>query len=445
MTAPTSTNATERTLAPALTASGWQLFAWAVVLSTFVVLSAKVDPVIACRAGEAMLIFAFAAAGGMRRRAGIAWQRTPLDGLFAAWLAASVVWVIVGRQNEIAHPNPYHYALFGGGDSGPFQFFLNEVAAFAAFYLAMWTMDSVNGETPPLAGAFDLIGAVIVFLCAMEAVVGEKPLRLEATFHNTNLLASFVILILPPIIARTAFAKPGTERSLRILLSASLVLVLVFTHSRAAEIGMVVAAGMIAVSWAGSNAEHRSQRLRALAVGAAIAIALTGYLALSKHSLLEKESHAESDVGRVLTWKAAAKIFESHPLVGVGFGGFPAALHDLHVMTWNSLSPNGLPLAPLVHVHAHDIFLQVAAERGVIGLVLLVASLIVISRPWVRAVRLGRANPLALGMAAGLAAWFLQNLVDFTLWQPAIAVTAFIALGSIFRATEVRNASQYTS
>jgi len=66
-------------------------------------------------------------------------------------------------------------------------------------------------------------------------------------------------------------------------------------------------------------------------------------------------------IDRFSYWKGAIDLFCHHPLVGVGLGNFPKAFLALD----NSLNytPQNIDM-----IHAHNSYLQMAAETGVIGL-----------------------------------------------------------------------------
>ncbi len=98
-------------------------------------------------------------------------------------------------------------------------------------------------------------------------------------------------------------------------------------------------------------------------------------------------------IERLAHWQAAVEMFRAHPWFGVGFGNYAAAYPAYAAIRW--LNPLG---------HAHNIYLNMAAEGGLIGLLLYLLLWIMIGirtgRVWRRSVGWQR------GLAAGLmAAW----------------------------------------
>jgi O-antigen ligase len=70
-------------------------------------------------------------------------------------------------------------------------------------------------------------------------------------------------------------------------------------------------------------------------------------------------THANfSEIERAAHWVAGLRMFESFPLTGVGIGNYATAYQSFHV--GNFLQPLG---------HAHNYFINIAAEAGILGLV----------------------------------------------------------------------------
>ena len=139
---------------------------------------------------------------------------------------------------------------------------------------------------------------------------------------------------------------------------------------------------------------------------------------------------ASSGTGRSQFWGQALDAFASKPLVGLGAGNYE--------LWWNSHAPN----AVLTRT-AHSLPLQVLAELGVVGIVLLAGFLVVAGisgwrrlRPRGRAVERDDAVVVALAVgAAGLA----STMIDWT-WQipaafaPVIGVAALLTGSATARA-----------
>lgn len=94
-------------------------------------------------------------------------------------------------------------------------------------------------------------------------------------------------------------------------------------------------------------------------------------------------------VERMAHWQAAFDMFQTHPAIGVGFGNYQVVYPDYALPRWSD------PLG-----HAHNYYLNVAAEAGALGLIAFVVLWIaVIVQGW-RAVRISHGS--WRGIAAGI-------------------------------------------
>jgi putative inorganic carbon (HCO3(-)) transporter len=129
--------------------------------------------------------------------------------------------------------------------------------------------------------------------------------------------------------------------------------------------------------------------------------------------------------GRLPIWEAAIRMIGRAPLSGAGLGGFQtvSALDAAYV------SADGLPDSSQRAEHAHNLFLQVASDLGLVGLAAFVALYGLSLRAAYRAWRDG-GGALAMGLLGGLSAAALHGLVDATQWgsKPAFLLWLFIGL-----------------
>ena len=116
---------------------------------------------------------------------------------------------------------------------------------------------------------------------------------------------------------------------------------------------------------------------------------------------------------RIDYWRGAAGVIREHPIFGCGLGSF-----------WCVYQRYMLPGADMIQ-HAHNSWLEVWAELGIPGLVLLV---VLLGFSIVRGVRNLKDVP-GVGAAVGLLAFALHNLVEFDLYVPEIILPAFVLAG----------------
>ena len=107
--------------------------------------------------------------------------------------------------------------------------------------------------------------------------------------------------------------------------------------------------------------------------------------------------------GRASEWKAAIMMFEDHPFLGVGLGNYP-----VHYQQYSR--DIGLD-SRLSQRSAHSLYLQIAAETGVVGLSLMVLILFIATRGILTA----RKRMIAAGLhePARLSSGFLIGFVGY--------------------------------
>ena len=159
--------------------------------------------------------------------------------------------------------------------------------------------------------------------------------------------------------------------------------------------------------------------LRNISWGALPVAGVDGYQQLTTH--------------RVGAWAAALEMIEARPLTGFGPGSYAAESQSHRLAAELKLRERLLPPAPATtFVHAHNDYLQLAAEAGVPTLLALMAALgMLIFGLLQRARSPGRAEPLAvLGI---LVAGAVAALAWFPLQMPLTAVVLLLACGRGWR------------
>lgn len=108
-------------------------------------------------------------------------------------------------------------------------------------------------------------------------------------------------------------------------------------------------------------------------------------------------------VERLAHWQAGAEMAAAHPWLGVGLGNYAAAYPRYRLLRW-----------PLALGHAHNFYLNLAAETGLPGLLIFVALLLAAALQASRALRAARGwqRALALGLLAAGAHLTIHNTVD---------------------------------
>lgn len=131
--------------------------------------------------------------------------------------------------------------------------------------------------------------------------------------------------------------------------------------------------------------------------------------------VLQGSQHAvdEASAGRLRIWGTAVRMFEAHPVDGVGARGFRyaypafAEAGDTFV---DDASDEGAS-------HAHQIVLEIASETGVIGLLLWLVGAAVAIRAWVRASAASRERALAPALSLAVMCFPIDtHLAFYSAW-----------------------------
>jgi len=266
-----------------------------------------------------------------------------------------------------------------------------------------------------------IAGAAVAAGMGLLTGIGSEGGRLAGTVGDANELAVALVAALalvPPILVRS---RRGSVPYVIVALAGALVLIgLVMTGSRGGAFSLVGAA-MVALMMG-----RRWWRWAVPILGISAAVAL---LIVSGVRLPGGASHLNDSatVDRTTLWTIALRMAEAHPLTGVGVGSFVAD-SSVYLVRPGLVTRSDLVLAE--HQLASNTYLEIAADRGVIGLLTFAAFLVLAGASATRAARrfarageddmafLAQAFVIGLvGIAVG--AFFLSLEVNKQLWLVA--------------------------
>jgi len=311
-----------------------------------------------------------------------------------------------------------------------------------------------------------LLGSAQWAFAAGSLGPGGTSVRVFGTFGQPNPFGGYLNFAAPLAISLALFGRDTRERWVAAGASVILLLAQGLANSRGALIGLVVAVVVIAVlGW-------RRERLAIVAAVFGVPLALIAWfgqlipqhlqnavlnqvringLTLSCAPNTGVNDANFSTIERLAHWVAGLRMFLAHPILGVGAGNYNNAYAQYAVACWPE------PLG-----HAHNYYINVAAETGILGLVTflgLVAAALYLgwrathpssfSRLWTKLPGaptarlrwlLGPAGPtsqttgraLAIGFAAVIVALSIHNLTD-DLFVHAMELQFALCLGCLLR------------
>jgi hypothetical protein len=233
--------------------------------------------------------------------------------------------------------------------------------------------------------------------------------RIFATLVYPNALAGAILLLLPAVAVAAWQQGEGRPRPVRLVLPAALVLAgLACLYWSKSKAGWLLALALALVIGLHLPA---SRRLKRVAVTLALLVGLGGFAWRFAGYF---QGGATSVGARIEYWRAGWKTAVAHPVLGTGPGTFATS--------YRAIKPPHAEMAMLTH----NDYLQQASDSGFPGAILYLGFLGV--SLW-RLHRRAVGDPLRFAVWAGLLGWAAQGLVEFALYVPAVAWTAFWLLG----------------
>lgn len=300
------------------------------------------------------------------------------------------------------------------------------LATFALVGLGIWAVGFIStGWTMKFAWLAPLVQRLPRTLMALPGSpdAGISP----------NQLAGALVLYLPIAIALASSFLRERRFAWALVAVGGLGIIggtLMLTQSRSGWIGS--AAGVVALAIAaGWTRGRRGARIATLVLPAALIIAVV-ILIRTRPELAARfinTSRASGDEislsGRPEIWSRALYAIQDFPFTGTGLGTFRRVVNLLYPLF--TISPD-YDIA-----HAHDIFLQVALDLGLPGLVAYLACLwLALAVAWQVARRsAGAVRGLALGLLAGMVALHVYGLTDAIALGAKPGIAFWLALGLI--------------
>jgi hypothetical protein len=261
-------------------------------------------------------------------------------------------------------------------------------------------------------------GAALAALVGLALVAVLQPTRTQLRALAVLLVASTPAVVTAALLSSVR-ALDGSQETREQQGAVMLALLIVAGAVAAVGVARLVPAERDGNPW------HAGVRVARLGLGAVVAatVALFVLSAAQHHDVVvnarqgatnQRLTSIESNRGDF--WRVARRAFASHPLVGVGSGGFQTEW--LHRRT-----------IPYAARDAHSLYFETPAELGVVGLVLLVAWLagtaLCARRAWCR-------DPtLAAGLIAAAGMWAVHAGLDWDWELPGVTLFALVPVAGL--------------
>ncbi len=345
----------------------------------------------------------------------------PLDWLALAWLAVSLV----------AAWNVWHWPAYARG-------LVDLVLAPLLLYTAARVLMQDEQDRRAVAWALYAGGALAAIMGLTTwlqggGVLADGVRRLVGPHFSPNHTALYLertfFLGLGLLLIDSARARGRTTVNAGVLGLVTLALWL--TASRGAWLLGLPAGGAVFL-WLGRRSGRATSGMQAgsstrwlarLAVAAILLLIVAGVVLgglLLFPEMGGRLANSETVVRRFAIWQAALELWRAYPLAGVGPGGF--------FWRYPAFIPADAGMDPNLR-HPHNLWLEMGALWGALGLIWLVTALVVVAKSGWRAVKRGGENRwLAIGLLAGLAAGLAHGQVDAFMALADLAGWVWLAL-----------------
>jgi O-antigen ligase len=267
-----------------------------------------------------------------------------VGGLFLAWAALSLLWA----------PD------VGTGFTALQRYALNLLLVVIVFS-AVRTRRHVLVLLAVFVGGA-LASAAYGLLFARSETIGSQAARLGGAGVDANLLAALLVAAL--VLAAALAALDEVPRAGRLAAGLCVVLAAAGVAATVSRSGLV-SLGVVLV--AGLALAGRGRRLGMVMLAVAALAGFGAYFAAAAPRGVADRFVQAGDEGRLDLWTIGSRMVEARPLQGVGVGNFQVASVDYLLRPGTITRSEFVVDTPKV---AHNVYLQVAAELGLVGLAL---------------------------------------------------------------------------
>jgi len=331
---------------------------------------------------------------------------------------------------------PFGYLAEVGGVTGigrtisiePFwtqMFALHLLAMFFIFAAALTYLDSAS-RLRKMVLLITVFGFAFAFFAILQAVLSPSKIygiyevdyaKPFGSFVNRHNFAAYIeMTIAIPLGLLFAGAIPRDKRLIYLTAIGLMGIALILSGSRGGLVSLLAMVGLILFL---TNNSRGSSRI-ALKIGLAVfmlAVVVGGSILIGGESSLTRfaETAVSSDIttNRTHIWNVTLEVIKNHFPFGAGIGSFAAAYTPYDTM-------NGIERVE----QAHNDYLQILADAGIIGLILAGFFIYKLFRTGLGSVKTENLfrRGVAIGALAGCFAILVHSIFDFVLHTTAITV-----------------------
>lgn len=316
--------------------------------------------------------------------------------------------------------------------------FLVRLVGYIIFFAAVLTFIDTEGRYRRAVAAILVFGGVLAFvgilqkLASPDAIYGVRKHSGAIPFGpyiNSHHFASLMVVISGIAIAHLLGSGIGKQLKLLVGIAAALMAIAVpFTSSRGGVIAYIAMLSVAVLAWFYRGGGRKpSSWLPLIAGGAVLLLIVIGSLLYlgGESSLLRgfgiENSAEDISSGRFHFWSVAWKIFLANPILGTGLDSFGVAFTRFDTQSG------------MFRVEqAHNDYLQILADGGVIGFGLIIAFIVLLVKRSLVRIK-AESDPFLrttiIGGLAGCVGIFVHSVFDFPLRTAGNAFVFLLIIG----------------
>jgi O-antigen ligase len=267
--------------------------------------------------------------------------------------------------------------------------------------------------------------------------------KLTSTIGQKNWISNYLAIVFPLVFSYFVLEKNKNNKRLYFVLLAIIYTTLLICQSRGIWISIVLTIifALLIIYKYKLISVFKSNKKWLIALLIVFLVITTIYstenplnksrLTVAERALSTLEMSTDTSINaRFLMWKVAIEMFKDNPFFGLGIGTFK--YHYLDYQAEYLLSnPNYIKNAGKA-AEAHNEYLQMAAEIGIIGLGIFLTIFVLLYKEfWLffKQEEDLQKKIIAWGMLLGITCFLLHSLFTFPLHVPALASMFFVFLG----------------
>lgn len=241
--------------------------------------------------------------------------------------------------------------------------------------------------------------------------------RVGSTFENPNVLGEYLVLVIPLAAAMLWGQRRWAARFLTMAMAAVVLLCLIYTYSRGAYLGLMMAFALFAVL--------KDKRFVILGIAGLMVLPFVLPPSVINRFTSIGNLSDTSSLYRISVWIGSLRIVQDYWPSGIGLGLEP----------FKFIYPKYSLNAAYAH-HSHNIYIQMLIETGIAGFLIFLSMMVVYYKTMLAGfykTRDGFISTFMIAIASGMAGYLVQGMVENLWYNNRVLLTFWVmlALGMI--------------